>query len=435
MNTVLIVAPYFPPSNLAAVHRTRLFVRHLKELGWEPIVLTVQPEFYEEDLDWKLTELVPDDLRIERVPALPTEPVRIVGNVGIRSFVPVLRRILQLERREQIDFLYVPIPPHFSALLGRIAHELRGLPYGIDYIDPWVQPQWHPDEQLLNKHWWARKLADLLEPIAVKKASLITGVSEGYFDDVLERNPHLKEQAVTAAMPYGGEEADHQAVAEMDAEPYLFDGTDDSFRLVYAGALLPRAREPLDRVFRSIAASPEAFENVRFQFIGTGSSPDDPEGYQVRPLAEKYGVWESHVDEHPARIPYLDALVHQEAAEAVFILGSTEPHYTPSKVYQGVLAEKPILAILHEESSAGAVVQNTGAGHVLDFAGASDVESIEQTFADTFAQFRAFASDFDPGRVDRSRFEQYSARSVTETLADAMNRSIGVQAPVAPRND
>ena len=424
MNTVLIVAPHFPPSNLAAVHRTRLFIRHLPDFGWEPIVLAVEPEYYEEDLDWDLVHLVPDTVRVERVPALPTEPIRLVGNIGLRSFVPMLRRILQLEHQEQIDFLYIPIPPHFSALLGRIVHELRGIPYGIDYIDPWVQPQWHPDEKPLNKHWWARKLADVLEPIAVKKASLITGVAEGYYDDVLDRNPHLHEQAITAAMPYGGEPADHDAVAEMDADPYLFDQSEDIFRLVYAGALLPKAREPLDRVLSAISEHPDTFKNVQFHFIGTGSSPDDPEGYQVRPEAEKYGLWGSNVKEHPARIPYLDALVHQEAADAVFVLGSTEPHYTPSKVYQGVLAKKPILSVLHEASSAGKVVEETGAGQVLDFDGPEDVDRIANAFAETFAQFRMFASNFDPQQVDRARFEKYSARNVTETLANALNQSL-----------
>jgi hypothetical protein len=435
MNTVLIVASQFPPSNLAAVHRTRLFAHHLPEMGWEPIVLTVQPEYYEEELDENLMRLVPDDLRVERVPALPTEPVRLVGNIGVRSFAPMLRRILQLEREEQIDFLYLPIPPHFSALLGRIVHGLCGLPYGIDYIDPWVQPQWHPDERPLNKHWWARKLADILEPVAVREAFLITGVAEGYFDDVLERNPHLQNQAVTAAMPYGGEENDHRAVADMDVEPYLFDDSEDVFQLVYAGALLPKAREPLERVLRAIADAPHAFENVRFHFIGTGTSPDDPEGYQVRPVAEKHRVWNSHVEEHPPRIPYLDALVHQEAADAVFVLGSTEPHYTPSKVYQGVLAEKPVLAVLHESSSAGDVLRRTGAGQVLDFAGADDVEHIERTFADAFAQFRTFAAGFNPAQVDRSSFQEYSARSVTQTLATAMNRSIDGGPSSATRSD
>lgn len=423
MKKVVIVAPHFPPSNLAAVHRTRLFSKHLPEFGWEPIVVTVHHDYYEESLDWNLVELVRDDLRVEKVSALPTEPFRLVGNIAVRGFHPLLRRILQLERDEEIDFLYLPIPPHFAALLGRIIHKLRGLPYGIDYIDPWVQPRWHPEERPFNKHWFARKLARVLEPIAVRNATLITGVAEGYFEDVLERNPHLQDQAVTAAMPYGGEQDDHRAVGSLGAEPYLFHNDDDTFHVVYAGALLPKAIEPLDRMLQSIEEHPSVFEDVCFHFIGTGTSPDDPEGYKVKPLAEQYGLWNSVIREHPPRIPYLDALVHQEEADAIFILGSTEPHYTPSKVYQGVLAEKPIFAVLHEESSACEVVRRTGAGHVLDFGGMSELDVIKTTFAEKLSTFREFASQYDSDQVDRSTFDQYSARSVTAKLASALDEA------------
>lgn len=421
MNKVLIVAPHFPPSNLAAVHRTRLFSKHLPDFGWEPVVVTVHHDYYEDALDWDLVELVPEDLRVERVGALPTEPFRLVGNIAVRGFLPLLRRVLKITDQESIDFLYLPIPPHFAALLGRIVHAVRDVPYGIDYIDPWVQPPWHPDERLFNKHWVARQLARVLEPIAVRHASLITGVAEGYFEGVLERNPHLQEKSVTAAMPYGGEPDDHRAVSSLDAEPYLFQNDDDTLHFVYAGALLPKAMDPLNQVFRSIAEHRTRFEDVCFHFIGTGTSPDDPEGYKVRPVAEEYGLWDSVVHEHPPRIPYLDALVHQEAADAVFILGSTEPHYTPSKVYQGVLAEKPIFAVLHQASTACDVVEETNAGRVLRFDGSSDLDTVGCAFADEMFTFRTFANEFEPTQVDRSTFEEYSAHSVTKTLSNALD--------------
>jgi hypothetical protein len=220
-------------------------------------------------------------------------------------------------------------------------------------------------------------------------------------------------------MPYGGEPDDHRAVSSLDAEPYLFQNDDDTFHLVYAGALLPKATGPLREVFRSIAESRAQFGDVRFHFIGTGTSPDDPEGYKVRPVAEEYGLWESVVHEHPPRIPYLDALVHQEAADAVFIMGSTEPHYTPSKVYQGVLAEKPIFAVLHQASTACDVVEETNAGRILRFDGSTDLDTIGRAFADEMSTFRTFADQFEPTQVDRSTFEKYSARSVTATLAKA----------------
>ena len=423
MKRVLLIAPHFPPSNLASVHRARLFAQHLPAFGWEPVVLAVHHDDYTEELDWNLAALVPDSIRVESVRS-SVGPVevgsrRLVGDVVLRSFRPLLRRAIEIIDAEQIDFVYILIPSFYGALLGRAIHERRGTPYGIDYIDPWVEPNAYP---LGSKMWVTQRLARVLEPVAVRDASLITGVAEGYYEAVLDRNPHLR-RAVTAAMPYGGEEADHWKVQEMGIEPWLFK-RDGRFRLLYAGALLPNAVDPLHRVFRAIAEQPSAFEDVELFFVGTGSSPDDTEGYQVRPVAEEYGLWGTVVQEHPARIPYLSVLAHLEAARGVFILGSTEPHYTPSKVYQGVLSERPVLAVLHQASTACDVIRQTGAGRVLAFDGEQGLDTIQTQFADVFADFRTFANEFQAADVDREAFETFSARNVTRTLADALDRAV-----------
>ena len=425
MKRVLLVAPHFPPSNLASVHRARLFAQHLPEFGWDPTVLAVHHEDYTEELDWDLAELVPDRVRVEWVRAsfdpLDIGPQRFVGDVVLRSFRPLVRRAVELVDGEDIDFVYVLIPSFYGALVGRAVHERQGTPYGIDYIDPWVEPNAYP---FGSKRWLSQRLARVLEPIAVRDASLITGVAEGYYGAVLERNPQLRE-VVTAAMPYGGEAEDHRSVQRLGIEPWLFK-RDERFRLLYAGALLPQAVEPLHRVFQAIAAHREVFADVELFFVGTGSSPDDAEGYLVRPVAEEYGLWGSIVKEHPARIPYLAALAHLEAAEGVFILGSTEPHYTPSKVYQGVLSEKPVLAVLHRESTACEVIRRTGAGRVLSFDGEAGLDTIRDTFVDTFAAFREDAHTFRPENVDREAFDEFSARRVTETLAVALGEALAL---------
>jgi len=418
---VLIVAPHFPPSNLAGVHRSRLFAHHLPAFGWEPIVISVGPGHYEEKLDPNLAALVAQDLRVERVGALPTRPVRIVGDIGIRAFVPLLRRILKVIDGEGADFLYIPIPSFYASLLGRIVHRLRGIPYGIDYIDPWVHEP-TGNENLKGKV--ALALAKLLEPVAVKDAMLITGVAASYYEPVLLRNPDLRSDLVTAAMPYGGEAADHNAVRSSGMGPTLFQPDENCFTLVYAGALLPRATATLERVCAALAAEPERSIGVKFVFIGTGKTPDDPNGYNVRPIAERYGVYGVSIVEYPARIPYLDVLAHLEAADGIFVLGSTEPHYTPSKIYQGVLANKPIFAILHSASTGCSVIQQTRAGMTLEFDGEANVEIIQRNFWDEFDRFRDFAGNFDPRDVDQTAFESYSARTVTGILASALDRAL-----------
>src|SRR5207253_5270829 len=133
---------------------------------------------------------------------------------------------------------------------------------------------------------------------------------------------------------------------------------------------------------------PGLFSELELHFIGTGSSAGAAADYNIKPLAEKYGLWQKTVMEYPARIPYLDVLVHLNAATGVFILGSTEPHYTPSKVYQGVLSEKPIWAVLHSSSTACEVVRNSGVGIVLDFKGEDGLDTITKTFSDSYQQYK-----------------------------------------------
>lgn len=423
LKKILIISPHFPPSNLAAVHRSRLFAQHLPAFGWEPIILTVHEDYYEEALDWNLAKLVPKDLRIEKVKALPVTRPRLVGDIGLRAFIQLYRRAKALIRSEKIDFLYIPIPSFYVALLGRWLHETTGIPYGIDYIDPWVHT-FPGSERRLSRHWWSTQLSKILEPIAIKHARLITGVAEGYYQGVLARNPHLQQRAVSGAMPYGGEAADHAQLADLKVQPYLIQPTADKIQLVYAGAMLPKAYAPLEAIFQAIQAQPETFTNVEFHFIGTGKSPNDPQGYNIRPYAEKYGLWQTVVFEYPKRIPYLEVLVHLAAADGVFILGSTEPHYTPSKVYQGVLSGKPILSVLHRASTAVQVIRAAGAGIALDFNGDADVTTVKDRFATVFCEWKGFAVSFVPKQVDQQVFEAYSARAVTETLVQLLNQAI-----------
>jgi hypothetical protein len=417
---ILIITPQFPPSNLAAVHRSRLFAMHLPNFGWTPIILTIDERYYEEELDYNLKKLLPAELRIERVKAFPLTRPRIIGDSGLRGFLQLYRKAKEIIKREKVDFVYIPIPSFYTALLGRWLHRTTGIRYGIDYIDPWVH-HFPGSERILSRHWLSAKLAKFLEPIAIKKASLITGVAEGYYKGVQERNPFLQKQCVFGAMPYGGEKDDHEKIKQIDVKPYLFEKENGIIKLVYAGAMLPKAYAPLETIFKSIKHNDAAFQNIQLHFIGTGKTPNDPEGYNVKPLAEKYGFWQKNVFEYPKRIPYLDVLVHLNAADGIFILGSTEPHYTPSKVYQGVLSKKPILAVLHQDSSAVNVIMKSGAGMVLAFNGEQELQKIENLFTPLIADYLSWIKTFDSSEINLEIFEEYSAKAVTGKLVSLLD--------------
>jgi hypothetical protein len=428
MKNVVLVAPHFVPSNLAAVHRARLWSQHLAEFGWNPIILTTDSAFYEERVDADLQSLVDPRLEIIRTRALPTKPIRIVGDIGVRAMLPHYRALCRLAEQKRIDFLHITIPSHYSALLGRWLHARYGIPYGIDYIDPWVH-EFPGSDKPLTKAWASARLATVLEPWAVRDAALITGVAASYFEAVLDRNPHLRSQAVTAGMPYGISDADFAALAGLSRAPYLFSAEDGNVHVVYAGAMLPKAYPLLEILLQAVALlarrSPAVVERLRLHFVGTGSSPDDPRGHNILPYIQRYGV-ERFASEAPARIPYLDVLTHLRASAGNLVLGSTERHYTPSKAFQNVQAGRPVLAILHDESSAADFLTRARAGTVVTFS-----EGTLPTIEEMATRLQDFLTSIENwrGAVDTSVFAEYSARHSAKVLADALDRALVARAP------
>jgi len=420
LKKILIINPHFPPSNLASVHRPRLFAQHLKSFGWEPVMLTVHEKHYEESLDWNLHKLLPKDLRIEKVDAFNITKPRLIGDIGLRSFFQLRKRALELLKTEKFDFVYIPIPSFYVALIGPYLKRKTGVKYGIDYIDPWVH-QFPGSDKLFSRHWFSTQLAKWLEPKAVRNADLITGVAEGYYQGVIERNPNVKQTCIFGSMPYGGEKLDHEKLHELNTKPYLFQ-KNNKLQIVYAGAMLPKAYAPLEAIFQSIKNNISAFSDVEFHFIGTGSLANDENSFNIKPLAEKYGLWKSIVFEYPKRIPYLDVLVHLNITDGIFILGSTEPHYTPSKSFQAVLSKKPLLAVLHEASTAVTVIRQSKAGNVLGFNGEKEIALISQQFVSFFMEWRDSLQEYDASMVDFDAFQKYSAVNVTSELVQLLNK-------------
>lgn len=421
MKKILIIAPHYPPSNMAAVHRTRLFAQHLPSLGWDPIVLMVDEKYYEEELDWNLHKLLPVNQKIEKVGAFNITTPRIIGDIGLRAFFQLRKKALDLIRKEKINFVFIPIPSFYISLIGPYLFRKTGVKFGIDYIDPWVH-NFPGSNKMFSRHWISTKLAKYLEPLALKNVSLITGVAEGYYQGVIERNPKLANNCIFGAMPYGGEKLDHEAVKKMETVPYLFKKKANKIQLIYAGAMLPKAYEILELFFQVMNENTSVFENIEIHFIGSGKSPNDENGFNVKPYAEKYGLWENQIFEYPKRIPYLDVLVHLAGVDGVFILGSTEPHYTPSKTYQAVLSEKPIFALLHEASTAAEILEKTKAGKVVKI-NPKSLKSQKSALLNCFLNYLTFLENFDSNNVDIAEFNTYSAEKVTATLVQLLDKT------------
>ena len=167
---------------------------------------------------------------------------------------------------------------------------------------------------------------------------------------------------------------------------------------------------------------PEIMERLRIHFVGTGTSPNDPRGHNIQPQLQRFGL-ERWVDEHPNRIGYVDVLNHLAHASAILIVGSTEAHYTPSKVYQAVQAKRPVFALLHEQSTAVSVLRESRAGQAVTFT--DDRLPAPVMLAQALA---AFIRDpqYSADEVRWGAFEAYSARNSARMLASAVESALAL---------
>jgi hypothetical protein len=414
VKNILIIYPHWPPSNLAGVHRARLIANFLPDMHWHPIVLTVSPEFYEEELDPDITKTVSDKVEVIHTNAFKIRNPRFIGDIGLRAFPFLLRRAFKLISDRKIDFIWIPIPSFYTALLGRILYHKTKVPYGIDYIDPWIR-------DIKNRNNLRAKIslftARVLEPIAIKYASLISGVSTAYYTPMMQRNFKHK-RVLHVGMPYGFDPKDHGI--KINDIIYPWDPAEEIQPIVYAGAFLPNSHIFIKALFRSVKdlIDKDKWDNRKqLFFLGTGYYT----GTTIADYAKQYGV-EDVVHEIRDRFPYLHVLNYLDSAHAVLVIGSTEKHYTASKTYQALLSHKPVLAVFHKESSAITVLEECRADNLLIRyeEGMTDRE-LMNLFAAMFIKFNSDSFCWQP---DLQMLNKYSARSSAMALIEKLNEIV-----------
>jgi len=436
--TLLIIYPHWHPANLAGVHRPRLIGNYLPDFGWKVRVLTVEEQYFEETLDPDFHRTFSENFEVTRVRAKKVTKPRIIGDIGLRSMKYIKRKALEIIRTEKIDFVWIPIPSFYMALVGPYLYKRTGVPYGIDYIDPWVRDLTNQrNPRAILSQWIAR----MLEPKAVKKAALITGVNRKYYEAVLERNKLLDRKphpVIEADFPYGFDPNDHKIILENIDYPWA-KATSKASSLqhhgegrgpvwLYTGAFLPNSHLFVDLLFKALAEIRQEkngiLENHQFWFIGTGPYP----AKRITAYAADHGI-QDQVFEIRERAPYLHTLNYQTAADTLMIIGSTEKHYTASKTYQSLLSRRPVFALLHHQSQALEVLKECKAD---TYAVGYDDRQSETDFLNAMKKVLWARIENNTWNPDLASLEKYSARESARKLSLALEEALE-QSAVASR--
>ncbi len=423
MRRVLLISPHFPPDSSAASHRVRLLAPHLPTFGWNPTVLTVQEEALCGQADPDLLSLVPRTLRVVRAPAIAAATARRLGfgDLGLRALGGLWSCVTTLLLKEDFDVLFITIYPTYPALLGPALKARFGVPFVLDYQDPWVS-EWGRSVgggargAVDIRSALSRLVSLFLEPMAVRDANGLTAVSLATLQLVQARVPEARRLPVLE-LPIGGEERDFQNVPALPVRDF----EEGLFHFVYVGTVLPRGLETVRALFTAISAireeEPALFARLRWHFIGTSNQRHDNVQPRVRPLAEQFGI--AHVvSEAPPRVAYTRALRALREASAILLLGSDEPHYTASKLYPALLAKRPLLAVFHERSTVVRILRQAADAPTLRLVTFDDKQRVGERVGPIQDALRALVNVGNVSVAHQaSRLEEFSARSLAGRLA------------------
>jgi hypothetical protein len=428
---VIIVSPYFPPSTLAGVHRARHLAKWLSRAGWKPVIVCVDERYYEQKLDHEMARLVPQDVEVIKVGALPADLTRRVGigDISIRAWSGLKRAIMARAQIGNARVVLITGAPFYPMLLApRIRRQLR-LPVVLDFQDPWASA-WGAKQPLLSKARVTHAIATRLEPWVLSSAAHITSVSRRQNEELISRYPWLDAKALTD-IPIGADPEDFETLRARSRAPQHQMRAGEAFTIAYVGtiwpAVLPTLRVFLKAIARVRDSAPQVFGRLRIKFIGTTSNPNNIAGKLVMPLAEEAGVAEA-VEEVPHRLPFIDALSVTSNADANLLLGSDEPHYTPSKVFGILMAARPYISMLHEESSAHAICRAAGGGLALSFRSREELPAMVPRLADAIVQVSSAPENCGP--IDARVYAPFEASAIAARFARVFEAAVQPTAPV-----
>jgi hypothetical protein len=424
MKHALIVSTHFVPCNLAGVHRARIMALGLPQFGWRTTIVAVDPRYYGSSLEPALAELTPPEARLEWVPAWGTPGRRTlgVGDLSLRAFYPMRRRLKALFAKDRPDVIFVTVLPGYAGLHGGWAKRNFHIPFVLDYQDPWVS-DWGAAQPRFSKGGAADALARVLEPRFAPYADAITAVSDRTLSGLRARGV-ISESTPTLEAPIGADPED-QEVARKNGRSYITKEA-SVVDFAFVGTLTDRMLPSLALALRGFQRSAQSQDgrgpSVRLHLLGTRGHSESDGPDLAKELLVKYGS-DGLIQYQPKRISYLDALRTMQLADALIVLGSTDAHYTASKIFPCWLTKRPIVGLAHPESSVHDIGAALGGMQIIAYDEGSGGRA-EEEFSGLVNAVIQKGEEAVPPR-NESAFEPYAPPGVGRRYAELFEKILG----------
>jgi len=410
---VLLLNYFFPPMVGGGMPRPVKMAKYLRHLGWKVTVLTVEAEGSVDELlsvdgatnvvrvrEWKLGWFLRAADRTVHFMRLCVERLTVRGrsrqtvlghgfayeeheiaSSKVGWVLPAVRAALRVHRISPIDVAVVSLPPASSGTVGWLLRRLRGMPYIVEYRDPWtVGAFWTADADgtprtdvvTRTRLWVTRRL----------EAALLSDCAGSV---IVNGEAHVGRLAAAFARQTAGKPIVHirngvdlEDVGLLPRRPVLA----STLRLLHTGFFYHfHTPHHLINALRLVQRThSQALDGVELEFMGGGFPPQ-----LVREL-ERWGLGD--LVRLTEAEPYSQALAAMHRADGLIVVLpplASDSERLPTKLYEYLSTNRPILAVAHPAGATARLLDGVPGVLVADN---GDQEAIASGFATFVAMAR-----------------------------------------------
>lgn len=395
---LVVLTYYWPPSGGSGVQRWVYFTHHLKKMGWEPIIITVddkQASYPQRD---KSLNTLVQNIRVIRTPtreplhqyarwlgkgsipqgAVPRKTIFqklaafIRGNFFVPDarigWVPFARKALkELLATEKIDWVITTGPPHSTHLAVLPLKQKDNFRWLVDLRDPWTDLFYNQQLYRLSK---THKKDQLLEKKVLQSADTVLTTVGGELHTLLKQRV-LKQNFV--AIPNG---FDTEKIQTFQRQNLV-----GVFHVVFTGLLTQNQDYP---------ALLQALQNLNSPLPIRLSLAGQIDSIILQEIKAALPEIDLH---HLDYLPHKKALGLMFQADVLvnFIFKGASTQMISGKLLEYMATGVPVLSLGDPQSEAGRLLQQGAAAEMI---GPKDIEKIVGFLEKAVQQKGRWENDF-----------------------------------------
>ncbi|QAA80378.1 glycosyl transferase family 1 [Aequorivita sp. H23M31] len=420
MKRALIITYYWPPAGGPGVQRWLKFVKYFNEFGIEPIVYIPENPNYPL-VDKNLISEVPEIIEIIKHPI--KEPYKFATllskkktkqmSSGIISkdeisrmeklmlyvrgnfFIPDARIgwvkpsvqfLSEYISKNPVDALITTGPPHSLHLIGAALKKNLGIKWIADFRDPWTTIHYHKSLRL-NKS--SEKKHKELEADVLNSADIVVVTSP-----TTKKEFEAITKSPISVITNGFDTFKKPQVS-----------LDKKFSISHIGSLLSeRNPDILWKILNEICEEYPSFkEDLQLKFAGAVSE-------EVKNSLLRYNLLES--SEFLGYVSHTEAIKLQHLSQVLLLVEINSPEtraIIPGKLFEYLVANRPILSLGPEGSDIKNIVDETETGKFFNY---GEAEQIKNQILEYYGQFQNGNLIVSPKNL-----EKFSRKELTKQMA------------------